>query len=257
MPLVSVVMPVYNSATTLGAAVRSVLTQTHADLELLVTDDRSTDESMDLLREFAEKDSRVRPERAPEQGGAGKARNLALQRARGDYVAFLDSDDMWLPEKLEKQLAFAAEGDAPLTFTSYYKMDADHAGESTEWVPNDRIIRARAHVTYRQMLRRDYIGALTAMYDRNALGTRLMPEMRKRQDYALWLSIMRDGHDARGLDEPLAVYRAGQASSLSSNKLSLVKYNWALYREHEHLSVPRSALALAGAAWQSVRNGRI
>ncbi|GLW45579.1 glycosyl transferase [Streptomyces sp. NBRC 14336] len=257
MPLVSVVMPVYNSATTLGAAVRSVLTQTHGDLELLITDDQSTDSSMDLLRELAAHDERVLPQTAPEQGGAGKARNLAIQRARGDYVAFLDSDDMWLPEKLEKQLAFAAEGDAPLTFTSYYKMDADHAGESTEWVPNGRVIRARPHVDYKAMLRRDYIGALTAMYDRRVLGTRLMPEMRKRQDYALWLSIMRDGADARGLDEPLAVYRAHQAGSLSSNKMSLVKYNWALYREHERLSVPRASLALAGAAWQSVRNSRI
>ena len=199
MPLVSVVMPVYNSAATLGAAVRSVLTQTHSDLEPLVTDDRSSDGSMDLLREFAEQDERVRPESAPEQGGAGRARNLAIERARGDYIAFLDSDDMWLPEKTEKQLAFAAEDTAPLTFTSYFKMDADHDGESTDWVPNGRVIRAREHVDYRAMLVQDHIGALTAMYDRTVLGTRLMPEMRKRQDYALWLSIMRDGADARGL----------------------------------------------------------
>ncbi|MFF3395418.1 glycosyltransferase family 2 protein [Streptomyces sp. NPDC002669] len=257
MPLVSVVMPVYNSAATLGAAVRSVLTQTHSDLELLITDDKSSDDSMDLLMEFARQDERVRPEAAPEQGGAGRARNLAIQRARGDYVAFLDSDDMWLPEKTERQLAFAAAGDAPLTFTSYFKMDADHEGESTDFVPNGRVIRAREHVDYRAMLVRDYIGALTAMYDRNVLGTRLMPEMRKRQDYALWLSIMRDGADARGLAEPLAVYRAHQAGSLSSNKLSLVQYNWELYREHEGLSVPRATRALAGAAWQSLRNSRI
>ncbi|SBV03281.1 Glycosyltransferase involved in cell wall bisynthesis [Streptomyces sp. Ncost-T6T-1] len=257
MPLVSVVMPVYNSVATLGAAVRSVLTQTHGDVELLITDDQSTDGSMDLLREIAAQDERVMPESAPDRGGAGRARNLAIERARGDYVAFLDSDDMWLPEKMEKQLAFAAEGDAPLTFTSYFKMDANYDGESTDWVPNGRVIRAREHVDYRAMLRRDYIGALTAMYDRNVLGTRLMPEMRKRQDYALWLSIMRDGADARGLVEPLAVYRAGQAGSLSSNKMSLVKYNWSLYREHEELSIPQATRALAGAVWQSLRNSRI
>ncbi|WP_306317096.1 MULTISPECIES: glycosyltransferase family 2 protein [unclassified Streptomyces] len=257
MPLVSVVMPVYNSADTLGAAVRSVLTQTHGDVELLVTDDQSSDGSMDLLQEFARQDERVRPEAAPERGGAGRARNLSMERAKGDYIAFLDSDDMWLPRKLERQLAFAAEGTAPLTFTSYFKMDADHAGESTDFVPNGRVIHATPHVDYRQMLVRDHIGALTAMYDRNVLGTRLMPSMRKRQDYALWLSIMRDGHDARGLDEPLAVYRAGQAGSLSSNKMSLVQYNWELYRQHEHLSVARSTRALAGAVWQSLRNSRI
>ncbi|MFB7394922.1 glycosyltransferase family 2 protein [Streptomyces sp. NPDC056191] len=257
MPLVSVVMPVYNSAATLGASVRSVLSQTHSDLELLVTDDKSSDDSFDLLMEFARQDERVKPETAAVQSGAGRARNLAIERARGDYIAFLDSDDLWLPEKAERQIEFAAAGDAPLTFTSYYKMDADYAGESVDFTPNGRVVRAREHVDYRAMLVRDYIGALTAMYDRNVLGTRLMPEMRKRQDYALWLSIMRDGADARGLTEPLAVYRAHQAGSLSSNKLSLVPYNWELYRQHEGLSVPRATRALAGAVWQSLRNSRI
>lgn len=246
MPLVSVVMPVYNSAVTLGAAIRSVLTQTHSDLELLV-----------LLMEFARQDKRVLPESAPERGGAGRARNLAIERARGDYVAFLDSDDMWLPEKIERQIAFAATANTPLTFTAYYKMDADYDGESTDFIPNGRVVRAREHVDYRAMLIQDHIGALTAMYDRTVLGTRLMPEMPKRQDYALWLSIMRDGSDARGLPEPLAVYRAHRAGSLSSNKLSLVPYNWSLYREHERLSVPRSTRALAGAVWHSLRKSRI
>jgi teichuronic acid biosynthesis glycosyltransferase TuaG len=257
VPLVSVVMPVYNSTATLGTSIRSVLTQTHSDLELLVTDDKSSDDSMDLLRDFARQDERVLPESAPERGGAGRARNLAIARAKGDYIAFLDSDDMWLPEKIERQIDFAAAGDAPLTFTSYYKVDADYDGESTDFIPNGRVVRAREHVDYRAMLVRDYIGALTAMYDRTVLGTRLMPEMPKRQDYGLWLSIMRDGVDARGLTEPLAVYRAHRAGSLSSNKLSLVQYNWSLYREHEHLSLPRSTRALAGAVWQSLRNSRI
>ncbi|WP_116209303.1 glycosyltransferase family 2 protein [Streptomyces olivoreticuli] len=257
MPLVSVVMPVHNSAATLGPAVRSVLAQTHTDLELLITDDASSDDSMDLLRELARQDERVRPEAAARQGGAARARNLAIARARGDYVAFLDSDDMWLPTKLEKQLAFVAAAGTPLTFTSYFKMDADHDGEAVDFVPNGRVVWAPARVDYRAMLVHDHIGALTAMYDRNVLGARLMPDMPKRQDYALWLSIMRDGVDARAVREPLAVYRAQRAGSLSSNKLGLVPFNWALYREHEHLSVPRSARALAGAAWHSLRKSRI
>ncbi|MFG2684341.1 glycosyltransferase family 2 protein [Streptomyces sp. NPDC048392] len=257
MSLVSVVMPVHNSAATLGPAVRSVLAQTHTDLELLITDDASSDDSMDLLRAFARRDERVLVKAAPEQGGAGRARNLAMERARGSYVAFLDSDDLWLPAKLERQLNFAKAADAPLTYTSYYKMDADYAGEAAGFVPNGRVVQARARVDYSAMLRRDYIGALTAMYDRTVLGTRLMPEMPKRQDYALWLSILRDGFDARGLAEPLAVYRAHRAGSLSSNKFSLIPYNWALYREHERLSVPGSTRALAGAVWQSLRNSRI
>ncbi|MEW1914810.1 glycosyltransferase family 2 protein [Kitasatospora sp. NPDC085895] len=257
MPLVSVVMPVHNSVPTVGASVRSVLEQTHTDVELLVTDDASTDGSMDLLQDMARQDERVRPQPAPEQGGAARARNLALARARGEYVAFLDADDMWLPEKLERQLAFAQAGDVPLTFTSYYKVDGDYVGEAVDFAPNGRVVAAREHVTYRDMLVQDHIGALTAMYDRTVLGTRLMPDMPKRQDYALWLSIMREGHPARGLQEPLAVYRSGRAGSLSSNKLSLVEHNWKLYRDHEQLSVFRSTLALAGATLHSVRKARI
>ncbi|MFF7174795.1 glycosyltransferase family 2 protein [Streptomyces pseudovenezuelae] len=257
MPLVSVVMPVHNSAATLGASVRSVLAQTHTDVELLVTDDASRDGSMDLLREFARQDERVLPESASEQGGAARARNLAMERARGDYVAFLDSDDMWLPTKVEQQLAFAATGDAPLTFTSYYKVDAQYDGEAADFIPNGRVVQARERVGYREMLTQDHIGALTAMYDRSVLGTRLMPDMPKRQDYALWLSIMRDGTPARGLQEPLAVYRAQRPGSLSSNKLALIPYNWKLYRDHERLSAPRSTLALSGAAWHSLRKSRI
>ncbi|MEV7122184.1 glycosyltransferase family 2 protein [Kitasatospora griseola] len=257
MPLVSVVMPVHNSAATLGASVRSVLAQTHADVELLVTDDASDDDSMDLLQDLARQDGRVRPQAAPEQGGAAKARNLALARAKGGFVAFLDSDDMWLPQKLERQLAFARAGNAPLTFTSYFKVDGDHVGEACDFTPNGRVVEAREHVTYRDMLVQDHIGALTAMYDRTMLGTRLMPDMPKRQDYALWLSIMRDGHPARGLQEPLAVYRSGRAGSLSSNKLALVKHNWALYRRHEGLALFQSALSLAGATVHSVRKSRI
>ncbi|MEU8773337.1 glycosyltransferase family 2 protein [Streptomyces sp. NPDC048606] len=257
MPLVSVVMPVYNAAATLGPAVRSVLAQTHTDVELLITDDGSTDGSMDLLREFAGRDERVLPEAAARQGGAARARNLAIERARGDYVAFLDSDDMWLPTKLEKQIAFAATAGTPLTFTSYYKMDALYEGEAADFVPNGRVVWAPERVDYRAMLVQDHIGALTAMYDRRVVGTRLMPDMPKRQDYALWLSIMRDGTVARALREPLAVYRAQRPGSLSSNKLSLIPYNWNLYRRHEHLSVFRSARALGGAAWHSVRKSRI
>lgn len=257
MPLVSVVMPVHNSAATLGTSVRSVLGQTHPDLELLITDDGSTDDSMDLLKELAQQDERVLPEAAAQQGGAARARNLAIERARGDYIAFLDSDDMWLPTKLEKQVAFAATAGTPLTFTSYYKVDALYAGEAADFVANERVVWAPEYVDYSAMLVHDHIGALTAMYDRRVVGTRLMPDMPKRQDYALWLSIMRDGTPARALREPLALYRAQRAGSLSSNKLSLIPYNWDLYRRHEHLSVVRSARALAGAAWHSVRKSRI
>ncbi|MGO4457264.1 glycosyltransferase family 2 protein [Streptomyces sp. M-16] len=199
-----------DAAATLGAAVRSVLTQTHPDLELLATDDQSSDGSTDLLREFAEQDERVLPESAPEQGGAGRARNRAIQRARGDYIAFLDSDDMWLPEKTEKQLAFAARATAP--FDVHLVLQ------------DGRRLRRREH--------------------------RLGPE--------------RAGGPcagARGLPggagpRPHRCAHCHVRPQCPGNEAD-AQYNWALYREHEHLSVPRATRALAGAVWQSLRNSRI
>jgi teichuronic acid biosynthesis glycosyltransferase TuaG len=238
--LVSVVMPVYNAASTLGPSIRSVLAQTHAEWELIIADDGSTDGSVDLALEYAAGDERIRLLDGGSRAGAARARNRASSAANGDFIAFLDSDDMWLPAKLERQLAFAGQTDAALTFTSYYKVAADHAGEAAAFTPNGRVVRAPDRVDYRAMLQYNHIGCLTAMYDRRVLGTRLMPDLRKRQDYALWLSILREhGTHARGLPEPLALYREARPGSLSGNKLSLVRYNWQLYREVEGLSLPR------------------
>lgn len=249
-------MPVHNAAGTLGQALRSAQAQTHTEWELLAVDDASDDESWELLSAAAAADERVVPIRSTEPLGAAVARNRAIERARGSWVAFLDSDDLWLPTKLERQLAFGAETGAPLTYTWYYKVAADFAGDAADFQPNDRVIRAPEELTYRRMLRANYIGCLTAMYDRDRLGARLMPELRKRHDYALWLSILRDGHVARGLPAPLALYRAARPGALSEKKLDLVRHNWQLYREVERLSVPRSVLSLATATLRSVRNGR-
>src|SRR5699024_2725233 len=201
---------------------------------------------------------RIRPERIDRQLGAAGARNAAIERARGEYVAFLDADDLWLADKLTKQLAFAAEHHAPVTFTSYYKVAPDFAGDARDFVPNGRVVPARAELTYAAMLRQNYIGCLTGMYSVTALGKRFMPDLRKRQDYGLWLSLLRDGTLARGLDEPLALYREQRAESLSgSSRLSLVKYNWELYRQVERLSLPRSVWALGQATVRSTLKRRI
>lgn len=257
MPLVSVIMPAHNATDTLGASVRSVQAQSYSDWELLITDDGSGDDTWAQIEQLAADDERIRPQRLPVSGGAARARNASIARARGNFVAFLDSDDMWLPEKLQRHVAFAATARTPLTFTSYYKVDGDYHGEAATFVPNGRIVWARPEVDYQAMLWQDHIGALTAMYARDVLGTRYMPDLRKRQDYALWLDIMRDGVIARSLREPLAIYRSGRTGSLSSGKVALIPHNWALYRRHEQLSLPRAALALGGAAWHSVRKGRV
>ncbi|QOR69760.1 glycosyltransferase family 2 protein [Ruania alkalisoli] len=245
MPLVSVIMPVYDAIETVEASIRSVQDQSHTDWELLITDDASTDGSWELVQQLAAEDARIKPARAEVSGGAARARNAAIDRAQGSYVAFLDADDQWLPGKLDRQLAFAAGSDAPLTFTAYYKVAADFDGAARDFDPTDRVVHAPAQVDYRTMLQQNHIGCLTAMYDVRQLGLRRMPDLRKRQDYGLWLSILRDAGHARGLDEPLALYREAHPGSLSGgNRLRLVRYNWQLYREVEGLSVPRSVWAL-------------
>lgn len=258
MPLVSVVMPVHNAAETVAASIRSVQAQSHPDWELLVTDDNSSDESWQILTELARPDSRIRPEHSTTQLGAAGARNAAIERATGEYVAFLDADDLWLADKLTRQLDFAVEHSAPVTFTAYYKIAADFAGDAREFTPNGRVVPARDELTYATLLQQNYIGCLTGMYHLAALGKHFMPDLRKRQDYGLWLSLLRDGTVARGLDEPLALYREQRAGSLSgSSRLSLVKYNWQLYRQVEKLSLVRSAWALGQATVRSTLKRRI
>lgn len=256
MALVSVVMPCFNTESYVGAAVASVLAQTHTDVELLVVDDASTDSSAAVVDSVADGDERVTLFRMAENGGAARARNQALQHATGDFVAFLDSDDLWLPAKLERQVAFAEVVGAPLTYTSYYKVDADSPTDAASVRDSGRIVDPPGVLDYRTMLEANYIGSPTAMYDRRALGTRLMPDLRKRQDYAMWLSILRDGGTARGLLEPLAIYRE-RHGSLSQAKVGLAAWNWRLYREVERLSLPQSILSLGQTAVRSMAKTRL
>lgn len=247
-PLVSVVMPMHDAAAFVGAGIRSVQAQTVQEWELLVVDDSSSDDSHAVAERAAAADPRVRVLRNEGPGGAGPTRNVAIEAARGRYIAFLDSDDLWLPTKLERQLALLEVSGAPLVYSAYYKVDADFAGEAVDFTPNGRVVRPPLRLEYRHMLRQDYIGFLTAMYDTRALGKRLLPSIERRQDYALMLGILRDGHVARGLDEPLALYRAGRAGSLSANKLVAARYNWHIYRHVERLPLPRALWAFGNYA---------
>jgi teichuronic acid biosynthesis glycosyltransferase TuaG len=256
MALVSVVMPCFESESSVGAALSSVLAQSHTDLVVLVVDDASTDASADVVAELADDDERVTLFRLSVNGGAARARNHALRQATGDHVAFLDSDDLWLPRKLERQLAFAAVVGAPLTYTSCYRVAADAPADLDSLRAGGRIVDPPGVLDYRTMLEANYIASPTAMYDRRALGTRYMPDLRKRQDYALWLSILRDGGTARGLLEPLAIYRE-QNGSLSQAKVGLAAWNWRLFREVEHLSVPQTLLSLGQTTVRSLAKSRV
>ncbi len=247
-PTVSVIMPVCDCESLVGTSVASVLDQTYADWELLVVDDYSLDGSTDVVRDLARADARVKLLHNQGRRGAARARNLAIRSSRGRYVAFLDSDDQWLPRKLEKQVRFMRRTRAPLTFTSYYKIDSDSTETARTFVPNGRIVRSPLVLEYRHLLRQDYIGCLTAMYDVRQLGRMPMPEIARRQDYALWLEILRPGRRALGLDEPLALYRAQRPGSLSSNKVRAAGFNWQVYRGVERLPLPRAAAAFGNYA---------
>lgn len=234
MPDVSVVMPAFNSGATILQSIRSVQAQSFEDWELIVVDDGSRDVTADLVEEVRAQDPRVVFLRSRENLGAWNARNTAIEAARGRYVAFLDSDDLWLPRKLEIQLAHMREHDCALGYSSYSMFYEDG---------RELIFHVPASVAYRRFLKGSVIGCLTAVYDTRKIGKRYMPVLRKHEDYALWLGILRDGHAARGVDQVLARYRA--AGGMSGNKWSVLPYQWEIYRKNQGLSLVSSAYYFA------------
>lgn len=239
MSAVTIVTPSYNSAAFIGQTIESVQAQTFTDWQMIIVDDLSTDSSNAIIADYAARDPRIIPVILSENSGAAVARNVAIEKADGRFIAFLDSDDLWQPQKLEKQIAFMTAGGYGLTFSWYDRID--EAGISL-----DQTVRSPARVSYRDMLRTNYIGCLTAVYDTAQIGRAFMPLIRKRQDYGLWLQILRTEKFAYCLQESLALYRV-RKGAISSNKLDLVRYNWALLREHEGLSLPASLYYLG---WQ-------
>ena len=222
--LVSVVMPTHNGARFLEDSIRSILAQTYANLELVITDDCSDNiVTLEILRRFQEQDTRVDVVYLKENKGPGYARNKSIERARGRYIAFCDSDDRWFVDKLERQLAFMREKGCALCCSSYIVCN-----ERNE---NIGIRISPVRITYKMMERDNKIGCLTAIYDIKKLGEKYyMPTLRKRQDWALFLIILQKCRIAYGMVEPLAYYR-DRSHSVSSNKFSLVKYNVAVYHE--------------------------
>ncbi len=235
-PLVSVVTPVWNATATLAATVASVQAQTLPDWELLLVDDASTDGSPDLAAALAAADPRIRLLPRATNGGAAAARNDAIRASRGRLLAFLDADDLWYPEKLARQTGFMAAHGHALVYSGYRRIDAAGRPLGT--------VRPPLRVTRAELLRGNVIGCLTAVYDTAVFGRVEMPRIRRRQDYGLWLELLKSVPAAHGLPEPLADYRVAPAS-LSGGKLGAARDTWALYREVEGLSRPRAAFYLA------------
>jgi len=229
---VSVVMPVYNAASTLCQSMESVLGQSHRELELLVVDDGSTDGSWALIEALARRDSRVVAIRQANAGVAA-ARNAGIDAASGDCMAFLDSDDWWHPRKLEIQLAGMRAAGALASYTAYQRVDPDGRALS--------MVRPPARVDHAAMLRSNRIGNLTGLYDRR-LGDPRFARV-GHEDYVFWLQVVRRAGMAirAGFDEPLAFYRV-HPGSLSADKLRAARWQWRIYRDNE-------ALGWLPAAW--------
>lgn len=230
--LVSVVTPAHNSAAFISDAIQSVSAQTYTNWEHVIVDDGSRDGTWEIVEAAARKDRRIRPLRFDKQQGAAAARNKGIQAANGRFIAFLDSDDQWLPEKLERQLDVMQAYRMALSYTAYEYVN--EAGER-----QGRPVEVPETVDYETLLDGCVIGCLTAMYDAQRLGKRYMPDIRKRQDYGLWLDILKDVEGAVGINEVLAQLRV-RPGSLSSNKLMAARYQWKVYREVEGLPLAKS-----------------
>lgn len=233
-PQVSVIMPNFNGDRFLGASIQSVLNQSYQAWELLVIDDGSKDRSLEIVKEFSTRDSRVKLLRTkfPKVAmGPAAARNTGINEAKGRYIAFLDSDDLWLPNKLETQIAFMKSEGAPFSFAWYEVID--EAGEKV----GDKRPKVMK-VTYRQLLKDCVIGCLTAMYDSELLGKQMI-NMHPRDrfaDYSLWLKILKITPYAHCVPQTLAQYRL-VTGSISANKFKAAEHNWRLLREVEGLSL--------------------
>ncbi len=262
--MVSIIVPVYRAGAYIAETIEMVEKQTYRNWELLLIDDCSPDNSAGIIRDMIDRRNRMngqdiadRPEkknfaepeaagRKPEapverirlirkekNEGAARARNTGIEHARGRYIAFLDADDIWFPEKLEKELAFLKEKQAAFVFTAY-----EFGNEKAEGT--GKIVQVPAQLTYRKALSRTVIFTSTVLLDREKISGELirMPVV-ESEDTATWWKILRNGYTAYGLNEPLVIYRR-PAKSLSSNKFVAMKRIWNLYRREEKLAVPVS-----------------
>ncbi|EIQ7476423.1 glycosyltransferase family 2 protein [Vibrio parahaemolyticus] len=227
--LVSVIMPTYNSAGTVVESIQSVLSQTYKNWELIIVDDRSTDNTWQVIQTYADKYDNIRIYQNKENLGAGASRNFAIKKARGRFIAFLDSDDLWTEDKLAEQIPFMLKNNYPLTYTHYSRFNSEEELS---------VVTAPEYTTYKKLMYSNVIGCLTAVYDTQALGKRYMPLIRKRQDMGLWLDILKDTPKAYCLPKALAKYRMD--SGMTANKFSVLSYQWKFYRDVVGLSLPRS-----------------
>lgn len=244
--LVSVIIPSYNCGKYIGATIDSVIGQTITDWEIQIVDDCSTDNTEEVLKPFLRKYSNIHFHRLAENHGPAFARTEAIRRAAGKYCAFLDSDDLWMPEKLEKQIAYMTKNKVMFCCTAYRQIDVNGNDLKTVVVPPPRI-------SYNKCIRlSNPIGNLTVMYDQEFFGKLEVPEIKKRNDFALWLKMLKSVDYCYGMEDVLGKYRKGRLESVSFNKLGQAKYHWELYHNIEKHNAVRCLYELG--CWAFVKS---
>lgn len=246
-PLVSIVTPVYNAAPYIEHMVKSVQSQTYENWELILVDDMSKDDSVKLIKRMQEDDARIHLIRLKENSGAAIARNAGLNRASGQFLSFLDADDLWLPPKLEVQVRFMQENNHKFTFTGYEFADSNGVG-------NGKVVHVPLIISYREALKNHIISTITTMIDLDQVPKEYvtMPNIRRGQDAATWWQILRNMGSAYGIDSALSLYRRTD-SSLSANKFKAVKRTWYLLRSVEKLNFLQAGYCFFWYAFNAVR----
>lgn len=232
MSIVSIITPCHNSAQFISEAIESVLKQSFSEWEMIVVDDCSSDNSVELIRFYIKQDSRIKLIELAENSGAAVARNSAIDASLGPYIAFLDSDDLWQADKLKKQIEFMQANDSSFSYSAYEKIDEKGGVIGGMGVPEK--------ISYIDLLKTNSIGCSTAIYDSHKLGKIYMSTNTKREDFASWLQILKKVDYAYGINEILAQYRVYSTQN-SAKKLKMAKENWRLYRDIEKLGLFKSA----------------
>lgn len=236
MELVSIITPCYNSANIIRETIQSVIDQTYDFWEMLVIDDCSQDESAEIIKGFVAVDNRIKYLKTDAPSGSPTLpRNIGIQEAKGRFIAFLDSDDLWFPDKLSTQLPLFMNSNVGIVYSYYEKIDED--GHRL-----GRIIKSSAYHSYRSLLYGNELGCLTVIYDVQKLGKRYFKFM-GHEDYNLWLEILREGFIAKNANMCLALYRV-RHNSVSSNKLKMVKWVWHIYRAEQKINLFSSIIYL-------------
>ena len=230
--LISIITPTYNCGKFISETIKSVQLQTYQNWEMIIVDNYSKDDTEEIVLGFIKNDKRIKYHKLKNNSGAAVARTTAMELAKGSYMAFLDSDDIWTEDKLEKQLSFMKKNNYAFTCTSYEQID--EAGNLL-----NRVVNPVEKCSYNRLLLDCPVGNSTVMYDVKKMGKFKVPNIRKRNDDALWLQMLKKEKYIYGFDSVLMKYRI-RKNSISSNKLKVIKYHWILYREIEHLSIIRS-----------------